>query len=124
VLDYDKLPEGLASAQFSRRGLAGLIAWPAAEPVFVAELVSAERPACTPYLEPRVTALATGYQYLLDIGTATVQDAAADVVSLAGWSPRRGRPESSPSGKPSAAPSVRNCSCCASMWPKARRAGR
>ena len=65
-----------------------MIAWPAAEPVFVAELVSAERPAWTPYLDSRVTTLAAGYQFLLDINTAAVQDAAADVVALAGPSPR------------------------------------
>jgi hypothetical protein len=88
VLDYDGLPEGLASARFSRRGLAGLIAWPAAEPVFVAELIGAEHPAWTPHLDPRVTALAAGYQFLLDINTAAVEDAAADAVSLAGPSPR------------------------------------
>lgn len=88
MLDYHRLPEGLASARFSRRGLGGLIAWPAAEPVFVAELVSAERPAWTPHLDPRVTALAAGYQFLLGISTAAVEDAAADVGSLTGRSPR------------------------------------
>jgi hypothetical protein len=83
VLEYDRLPEGLVSARFSRRGLAGLIAWPAAEPVFVAELIGAQRPAWTPQLDPRITALAAGYQFLLDINTAA-QNVAADVVSLAG----------------------------------------
>ena len=38
ALEHSGLPEGLAAARFARRGLAGLIAWPAAEPVFVAEL--------------------------------------------------------------------------------------
>ena len=38
VLEPFGLPEGLAAARFARRGLAGLIAWPSAEPVFVAEL--------------------------------------------------------------------------------------
>jgi hypothetical protein len=56
--------------------------------VFVAELIGAERPAWTPHLDPRVTALAAGYQFLLDINTAAVEDAAADAVSLAGPSPR------------------------------------
>jgi hypothetical protein len=88
VLEYGGLSAGLASARFSRRGLAGLIAWPAAEPVFVAELVGAQRPAWTPHLDPRVTALAAGYQFLLDINTAAVEDASADAVSLAGPSPR------------------------------------
>jgi hypothetical protein len=60
------VPDGLAAARFARRGLAGLIAWPSAEPVFVAELVAAARPAWTPHDDPRVAALAAGYQFLLD----------------------------------------------------------
>jgi hypothetical protein len=87
LLAHDKLPDGLSSARFHRRGLAGLIAWPAAEPVFAAELISAARPAWTPHLDPRVTALAAGYQFLLDINTA-VPDAGPDTVSLAGRGPR------------------------------------
>ena len=61
------LPQGLAAARFARRGLAGLIAWPSAEPVFVAELVGAARPAWTPHDDPRVAALAAGYEFLLDL---------------------------------------------------------
>lgn len=59
--------EGLAAVRFSRRGLAGLIAWPAAEPVFVGDLVAAVRPAWTPHEDPRVAALAGGYEFLLDL---------------------------------------------------------
>lgn len=70
LLDSGKLPAGLAAARFSRRGVAGLIAWPSAEPVFRAELLGAARPAWTPHADPRVSALAAGYQFLLD--TATV----------------------------------------------------
>jgi hypothetical protein len=44
VLEPTELPECLAAARFARRGLPGLIAWPSAEPVFVAELVGAARP--------------------------------------------------------------------------------
>jgi hypothetical protein len=69
-------PEGLAAARFARRGLAGLITWPTAEPVFVAELLAAARPAWTPHEDPRVAALAAGYEFLLD--------AAAPVDSVAG----------------------------------------
>jgi len=68
--------EGLAAARFARRGLAGLITWPAAEPVFVAELLAAARPAWTPHNDPRVAALAAGYEFLLDT--------AAHVDSVAG----------------------------------------
>ena len=67
VLEGAGLPESLAAARFSRRGLAGLIAWPTAEPVFVAELVGAARPAWTPHEDPRVAALAAGYEFLLDL---------------------------------------------------------
>ena len=54
VCEHSGLPEGLAAARFTRRGLAGLIAWPAAEPVFVADLLAAARPAWTPHEDPRL----------------------------------------------------------------------
>jgi hypothetical protein len=65
ALESCGLPEGLTAARFARRGLAGLIAWPSAEPVFVAELVGAARPAWTAHNDPRVAALAAGYEFLL-----------------------------------------------------------
>lgn len=65
VLTTGRLPEDLASARFWRRGLAGLIAWPAADPVFSAELVGAIRQAWTPYADARVAALACAYRLLL-----------------------------------------------------------
>jgi hypothetical protein len=65
VCEHPGLPAGLAAARFARRGLAGLIAWPSAEPVFVAELLAAARPAWTPHEHPRVAALAAGYEFLL-----------------------------------------------------------
>ncbi len=52
VLATGTLPDELASARFRRRGLAGLIAWPAAEPVFVAELRGSSRPAWSPDAVP------------------------------------------------------------------------
>lgn len=70
ALDPGGLPQGLAAARFARRGLAGLIAWPSAEPVFVAELLAAVRPAWTPHDDPRVAALAAGYEFLLDVAAA------------------------------------------------------
>lgn len=75
VCEHSGLPEGLAAARFARRGLAGLIAWPSAEPVFVADLVAPARPAWTPHEDPRVAALAASYQFLLE---------AAGVDSVAG----------------------------------------
>jgi hypothetical protein len=66
VLEARSLPAGLAAARFARRGLAGLIAWPAAEPVFRAELAGAARPPWTPDADPREQALAACYQFLLE----------------------------------------------------------
>ena len=70
VLAGGCLPAGLAAARFARRGLAGLIAWPAAEPVFRAELAGAARPPWTPDTDPREQALAACYQFLLDAAAA------------------------------------------------------
>jgi hypothetical protein len=72
--DYEVLREtvlaggqvlSIAGGRFERRGLAGLIAWPAAEPVFSARLAGATRPAWTPHVDPRLEALAAGYGFLL-----------------------------------------------------------
>ena len=38
------MPDSLIAVRFARRGVAGLIAWPSAEPVFDAALLSAHRP--------------------------------------------------------------------------------
>jgi hypothetical protein len=59
------LPDELAAARFKRRGLAGLIAWPVADPVFGAVVTGAQRPAWTPYADPRLEALAGAYGLLL-----------------------------------------------------------
>ncbi|HZC99840.1 MAG TPA: hypothetical protein VFA46_06505 [Actinomycetes bacterium] len=66
VLATGTLPDELASARFRRRGLAGLIAWPVAEPVFVAELRGSSRPAWSPYADPRLQALAAAYRLLVE----------------------------------------------------------
>lgn len=57
--------ESLTAARFARRGLAGLIAWPVAEPAYTAVMVGAERGPWTPYADPRLDALAAGYEVLL-----------------------------------------------------------
>jgi hypothetical protein len=69
LLSTGVLPDSVAAARFARRGLVGLIAWPAAEPVFRAELVGAPRPPWTPYDDPRLAALAAGFAVLLDAAT-------------------------------------------------------
>ena len=68
VLATGALPAEVAAARFGRRGVAGLIAWPAAEPVFVAGLRGAARPAWSPYADPRLNALAAAYRLLLAPG--------------------------------------------------------
>jgi hypothetical protein len=66
VLAVGALPESIEAARFARCGLAGLIAWPAAEPVFRADLVGAVRPKWSPHADPRLDALAAGFALLLD----------------------------------------------------------
>lgn len=72
--DYEALREAvlaggqvltMAAGRFERRGLAGLIAWPVSEPVFLARLAGADRPAWTPHVDPRLESLAAGYELLL-----------------------------------------------------------
>jgi hypothetical protein len=70
LLETDQLPDDLAAARFARRGLAGLITWPVSDPIFVAELLGAARPAWSPHADPRLDALAAGYQFLLDAAAA------------------------------------------------------
>lgn len=55
----------IAAGRFERRGLAGLIAWPESEPGFAARIAGATRPAWTPHVDPRLEALAAGYELLL-----------------------------------------------------------
>ena len=83
VLAGGCLPAGPAAARFARRGLAGLIAWPAAEPDFRAELRGAERPRWTPHADPRAQALAAAYQFLLDAAGAAL---APVPQQIGGWS--------------------------------------
>lgn len=58
-------PVGPAAGRFARVGLAGLIAHPAAEPVFQASLVGARRPAWLPHADPRLDALAEAFGLLV-----------------------------------------------------------
>ena len=61
--------ESLAAARFARRGLAGLITWPAAEPIYTAVVLGAQRPPWTPHADPRLDALAAGYELILSTAT-------------------------------------------------------
>ena len=59
--------QSLAAARFARRGLAGLIAWPAAEPIYSAMMLGAQRPLWTPYGDARVDALAAAYELIMSV---------------------------------------------------------
>jgi len=65
VVSAGALPDDLVAARFGRRGLAGLIAWPAADPLYMAEVIGATRPAWSPYADPRLMALAGVYRLVL-----------------------------------------------------------
>lgn len=67
VLTGDGWTDNLAAARFRRRGLAGLIAWPSAEPVFVATLAGMPRPVWSPHADPRQGVLADAYGLLIDV---------------------------------------------------------
>lgn len=87
VLATGAPPDSLTAARFTRRGVAGLIAWPSAEPVFHAELLGAHRPPWTPHHDPRLDALSDAFALLLDTGragpaapTATLSDTITDMI--------------------------------------------
>jgi hypothetical protein len=72
--DYETLREttlagrdttGMVAARFARRGLAGLISWPTAEPAFTTSVIGAERAPWTPHSDPRLEALAAAFELLL-----------------------------------------------------------
>ncbi len=56
----------LAARRFMRRGLAGLISWPAAEPVFLGSVSGARRPPWSGSEDPRQAQLRDTYGFLLD----------------------------------------------------------
>lgn len=60
----------VAARRFDRRGLAGLIAWPASEPVFAATVVGAGRPPWSPHADPRLAALVAACALVLDVGAS------------------------------------------------------
>ncbi len=64
VLDRD-------AVRFARGGLPALIIGPVAEPLFVAQLTAAPRPAWSPYTDPRLDTLAEAYQLLIAGNSAT-----------------------------------------------------
>ena len=80
--DYESLRtgalEGVTSStpawlRFHRHGLVGLIAAPVSGPVFSAAVVVVPRPPWSPHGDPRLDALAAGYELILAVGSPTTQ---------------------------------------------------
>lgn len=63
---------GIAGRRFERYGLWGLIASPQTAPAYVASVVGAERPAWSPYEDPRATALADGFHIVVAAHAVTL----------------------------------------------------
>jgi hypothetical protein len=55
----------LAAARFARRGLAGVIAWPRSEPIYLGALIGARRPPWSGAGDPREIALGEAYGFLV-----------------------------------------------------------
>jgi hypothetical protein len=65
VLAGERCGELLAARRFERRGLAGLVSWPQAEPDYLASLIGAGRPAWCGSEDPREQQLRDAYGFLL-----------------------------------------------------------
>ena len=65
VLAGGELRELLAARRFERRGLAGLISWPMAEPAYLGSVIGAPRPAWCGAQDPRDASLFDTYAFLL-----------------------------------------------------------
>ena len=64
---------GRAAAVFERRPV-GAIASPQAEPLFVASVLGASRPAWSPHSDPRALALADGFQIIVAASAVTLTE--------------------------------------------------
>ena len=65
VLAGEGLGGLLAARRFERRGLAGLISWPAAEPAYLGSMIAAPRPPWCGAEDPRDGSLCDTYAFLL-----------------------------------------------------------
>ncbi|MDA8067059.1 MAG: hypothetical protein M0T77_00385 [Actinomycetota bacterium] len=65
VLSGTVLGESLAARRFERRGLAGLISWPAAEPTYLGSVIGASRQPWCGGEDPREGYLCDSYAFLL-----------------------------------------------------------
>ena len=69
VLAGGEVGEMLAARRFARRGLAGLISWPSAEPAYLGSVIGAHRPPWCGAEDPRERQLRETYAFLLDRDT-------------------------------------------------------
>ena len=67
VLAGGELGDILAARRFARRGLAGLISWPQAEPAYLGSVIGAGRPPWCGCEDPREQQLRDTYAFLLEI---------------------------------------------------------
>ena len=67
VLTGGDVGEILAARRFARRGLAGLISWPAAEPAYLGLVIGARRPPWCGCEDPRERQLHDTYAFLLAV---------------------------------------------------------
>lgn len=65
---------GVSAQRFERHGLWGLIASPQAAPAYAASFVGAQRPAWSPYQDPRELALGDGFQIIVAASAATLRE--------------------------------------------------
>jgi hypothetical protein len=68
VLAGGQLDELLAARRFERRGLAGLISWPTAQPSYLGSVIGARRPPWSGSEDPRDDQLRDTYAFLLNHG--------------------------------------------------------
>lgn len=78
VLAGGEVDDMLAARRFARRGLAGLISWPSAEPVYLGSVIGARCPPWCGAEDPRERQLRETYAFLLD------RDAHSDMLRAVG----------------------------------------
>ncbi len=65
VLAGETIDDLLAARRFERRGLSGLVSWPAAEPAYLGSVIGAPRPPWSGSQDPREAQLADVFGFLL-----------------------------------------------------------
>jgi hypothetical protein len=78
--DYEALRIQALAGEQAGRGLAGLIAWPASEPVFTGPVLGGTRPRWSPHDDPRMDALAAGFAFLLGVETGWATGVMMEVI--------------------------------------------